>query len=87
MDEKNVNDPIAIIKTCINLAITSSYLDEPLMKNTFFRKAEPHIKQSSSEWRYYMLTNKKGTRSINKPKAQYQQVLDFDPWFLIYAHD
>ena len=57
------------------------------MENVFYKKAKSYISKSSSEWRYYMLTNQIKEVNISKPAAQYQQVLDFDPWFLIYAHD
>lgn len=87
MKENNVVDPIVNRKVYINLAIASSYLENHIMENAFYQKAKSYISKSSSEWRYYMLTNQIKEVNIGKPAAQYQQVLDFDPWFLIYAHD
>lgn len=87
MNEHNVIDPIVNRKVYINLAIASSYLENYIMVNAFYQKAKPYISKSSSEWRYYVLTNQIREVNISKPAAQYQQDLDFDPWFLIYAHD
>lgn len=87
MEVNNVVDPIVNRKVYMNLAIASSYLENHIMENAFYQKAKLYISKSSSEWRYYMLTNQIKEVNISKPAAQYQQILDFDPWFLIYAHD
>ena len=56
------------------------------MEERFFDKARPYIKNSSSEWRYNVLTNTVNANK-NRPTEKYLQIINFDPWFLIYAHD
>lgn len=83
----NISDPIANRKIYMNLAIASRKLNNPIVGNAFFERAKPYIFGTSSEWRYCMLTNQSERDFIPNPKELYQKTLDFDPWFLIYAHD
>lgn len=87
LNKHNISDPIANRKIYMNLAIASAKLGNHIEKKALFAKAKPYITDSSSEWRYYMLTDQIEKAPISRPKAQYQNTLDFDPWFLIYAHD
>lgn len=87
MENNNVLDPIINRKIYMNLAIASSKLENPINASAYYEKAKSYIAHSSSEWRYYMLTNKNNENHFTEPNANYQKVLSFDPWFLIYAHD
>lgn len=87
IDNNKILDSIINRKIYMNLAITSSKLGDPIMEKAYYEKAKPYIVNSSSEWRYYILTNQTNEPPLSEPNAQYQKILDFDPWFLIYAHD
>lgn len=87
VNKHSISDPIANRKIYMNLAIASAKLGNSIAEKAFFTKAKPYVTHSSSEWRYYKLTDQIEEISISTPKVQYQKVLDFDPWFLIYAHD
>lgn len=87
MENNNILDPIANRKIYINLAITSSRLGNLIAEKAYYEKAKTYIANSSSEWRYYILTNQIDKAHRIEPDAEYQKILDFDPWFLIYAHD
>lgn len=83
-------DVIMKRKLYMNLAIASHELGFFIQRNCFLDKCDPIIRKTSSEWRYYILKNKYKNRTIpciSKPTASYLSVLDFDPWFLVYAHD
>lgn len=80
-------DPIMNRKIYMNLAIASKALDKPIMFTAFLNKASQFIENTSSEWRYYVLTQKEQEYKKEKPTALYQLVCDFEPWFLVYAHD
>ncbi len=86
MASNEVVDPIINRKVYMNLAIFSAGIKSPLMEVAYFKKAEPFVKDSSSEWRYNFLT-KEGNIELPRPNAEYMQVIKFDPWFLVYAHD
>lgn len=85
MDNNSPVDSILKRKVFMNLAIISSKLDYPLLSQIYYKKAEPYILGSSSEWRYNELVNIMNNNEGKIP--QYYKVTDFDPWFLVYAHD
>ncbi len=87
VSKHNISDPIANRKIYMNLAIVSAKLEKHIAEQAFLMKIESNIIDTSSEWRYYMLTGQLEKARILIPKAQYQKTLAFDPWFLIYAHD
>lgn len=82
-----ISDPIMNRKLYLNLAIASNILGNSIMKEKYYSKAKNFINNSSSEWRFYVLTQSTETPSPSKPSALYMQIKTFDPWFLIYAHD
>lgn len=81
---KKPNDSIILRKVYINLAIASKMLGKEISYNNYLTIVERFIKNSSSEWRYGVMTHK-----INQPEPQnlYYRFSDFDPWFVVYAHD
>lgn len=86
--EKNPNaDTIMKRKLYMNLAIASSVLKLPLQERCYLNKCGPLVKGTSSEWRYCQLNNNIDNSSIPHPKNQCSAILDFDPWFIVYAHD
>lgn len=87
MENNKVLDPIINRKVYMNLAIVNSYLKSDIEMTAYYNKARSYVANSSSEWRYHMLTDKNSENHLPEPDAQYQKVLNFDPWFLIYAHD
>lgn len=84
--DNNVIDPVMNRKVYMNLAIICQKEGNSIMEERFFDKARPYIKNSSSEWRYNVLTNTVNANK-NRPTEKYLQIINFDPWFLIYAHD
>lgn len=80
-------DPIINRKVHMNLAIVCDRLKNDIEKKVHISKASNYIKGSTSEWRYNMLVDPSKIMEQNRPTCLYQQVTDFDPWFLIYAHD
>ena len=87
METHRVQDPIANRKIYMNLAMASHKMGKNIAENAYYRKAQPFVKNSTSEWRYKVLTHSVKELEIDRPMAQYQQILNFEPWFLIYAHD
>lgn len=87
METHQIKDPIINRKVYMNLAIASNKKEYYLMRDIYFEKAAPFVTKSSSEWRYHMLTHGPLCSTLKRPVSLYQQVLDFDPWFLVYAHD
>ena len=86
METHKIVDPIINRKIYMNLAIYCSKTNRAIMKKTFFDKATTYVKNSSSEWRYNILTNTT-QKNLAKPKEKYILTTAFDPWFLVYAHD
>lgn len=80
-------DTIIKRKLYINLAIASKCLNFSIQENSFLNKCSSMIKNTSSEWRYYALTDNFDKCPISRPKSSCLTTLDFEPWFLIYAHD
>lgn len=80
-------DPIINRKVYMNLAIASDKLGKSIAKSKQLSEASKYIKGSTSEWRYNMLANCSEVLEQHRPACFYQQITDFDPWFLIYAHD
>ena len=74
-------------KIYLNLAIANKKLNNNITMNAYLNKVEPYVKNSSSEWRYNNLVEKQTTSNKTPPILKYQCVMDFEPWFLIYAHD
>ena len=70
----------------MNLAIVCQKRGNHIFERAYFESAKYYIKNTSSEWRYRMLTNNIDSQ-LERPSAQYLRNLDFEPWFLIYAHD
>jgi len=87
MEKNHVIDPIINRKIYMNIAILHSKLGNHIMKKAYYEKAKPFVLNSSSEWRYYVLTEQIGEVQIPSPTVQYQKITHFEPWFLIYAHD
>lgn len=87
MDNHNIVDPIMNRKIYMNLAITSHGIDNLITEKVYFEKAYPFVKNSSSEWRFYKLCPEMADSKILPPTCEYMNVIEFDPWFLIYAHD
>ncbi len=81
---KKPNDSIMLRKVYLNLAVASKMLGKDISYNNYMVAAEKFARNSSSEWRYKVMTHK-----INSPEPQnlYYQFSDFDPWFIVYAHD
>ena len=86
IENQVITDPIAKRKIYMNLAIVSKRMGRYITSNSYFEKARPYIINSPSEWRYSVLTNSIEFTNV-RPSATYLQTLDFEPWFLIYAHD
>lgn len=82
-----VNDPIVNRKIYLNLAIASQKNDCKIMTGSFLEKAKNYVENSSSEWRYYNLIGAQQKFNKTIPHLKYQCTMDFEPWFLIYAHD
>lgn len=87
MENQHPSDPIINRKIYLNLAIISDKLEQPIMKKGFLLNAEKYVKNTTSEWRYYLLLNDNTNNPCSRPSAKYQLIKDFEPWFLVYAHD
>lgn len=87
ISEKKPKDPIINRKIYMNLAIASKAFNNSIMENSFLKKAEAYVKGSSSEWRFLVLTQQVDQGHCIRPKETYKSFTDFDPWFLVYAHD
>lgn len=85
MENNRPQDPILNRKVYMNLAIASKYLDLPIQTEAFYNKASTFIKDTTSEWRYYSLLKKKCP--VARPTIKSHLIEDFEPWFLVYAHD
>ena len=81
---KKPNDSTLLRKVYINLAIASKMLEKEMSYNIYLSSAAEFVKDSSSEWRYSVMTHK---IIQPEPKNLYYQFSDFDPWFVVYAHD
>lgn len=88
IEARNPNDPVINRKIYINLAIASKKMNEELLAQSYLKKAEAYVTDTSSEWRYLNLIDAT-QEDFHKPMPglEYQCVMDFEPWFLIYAHD
>lgn len=87
MECNQLTDPILNRKVYINLAIASKKLGKPLAEKLYLEKAKPFIKNTTSEWRYYTLIGESEAHKSIYPSSEYQLIEDFEPWFLVYAHD
>lgn len=87
MTNNIINDPIVNRKIYLNLAIASKKMDYKIMADSFLEKAKNYVENSSSEWRYYNLIGAQQKFHKAIPHLKYQCTMDFEPWFLIYAHD
>lgn len=90
IETHKIVDPTMNRKIYMNLAITCQQSKNYVSEKAYLNKAKPYVKNSSSEWRYATLVNMLDVDSnivVNRPSTQYLCDLDFDPWFLIYAHD
>ena len=85
MEQKIPQDPVIIRKVYLNLAIASEHLDFHIQKEAFYNKVSSLVKNTSSEWRYYALLKQKNP--LARPSIKSLSTLDFEPWFLVYAHD
>lgn len=87
IDKQIPNDPIIKRKIYLNLAIASRKMGGDVMEQSFLKKAKAYVENSSSEWRYFTLIG--ASQDFHKPipNSKYQRVMDFEPWFLVYAHD
>ena len=86
MNDNRPVDPIVNRKVYLNLAISARIIGKLNDEKIFLRKASDFIKNTTSEWRYHSIIGKTDALSY-KPTSQYQSIEQFDPWFLIYAHD
>lgn len=87
MEINKPTDPILNRKVYMNLAIASMKLGNSIVSKAYLAKAKDFIENTSSEWRYYSLTGENEKYKCMFPSAEYQLIEDFDPWFLVYAHD
>lgn len=74
-------------KLYLNLAIASKALHQPISEKAFLQKCSQLVKSTASEWRYYSLVGSTDACSIPLPESKSQTILDFEPWFIVYAHD
>ena len=81
------DDPIIKRKIYLNLAIANKKMHRKIQANAFLEKAKDYVINSSSEWRYYNLKGAQGVFHKAMPLLKYEKVLDFEPWFIVYAHD
>lgn len=86
MENHQIIDPIINRKIHMNMGIVCQKKGKHIMKSVHFEKVQPFIINSSSEWRYHILTNTID-EEITRPTEKYMHITTFDPWFLIYAHD
>lgn len=86
IENHKIVDSIIIRKIYMNLAIVCQKRGEHILEKSYFRKVKSYIQNTSSEWRYNNLVNDISNH-LERPASQYLRVLDFEPWFLIYAHD
>lgn len=87
METRQPTDPIMNLKIYMNLAIVSKKMDLLNSSKKFLNKAEQFAKNTTSEWRYYVLLEQVDSCPIPRPTAKYKIIKDFEPWFLVYAHD
>lgn len=85
-ESHKIIDSVMKRKIYMNLAIVCQKRGNHIFERAYFESAKYYIKNTSSEWRYRMLTNNIDSQ-LERPSAQYLRNLDFEPWFLIYAHD
>lgn len=74
-------------KLYLNLAIASKALNQPMREKFFLQQCSKLIENTASEWRYYSLIGNTDNCPITRPESKSQTILDFEPWFLVYAHD
>jgi len=88
METRKPTGSIINRKTYINLAIACEFAEHPEMKDMFFGRTEYFMRRTNtSEWRYYKLLGRENEYPRERPTARYELTTDFDPWFLVYAHD
>lgn len=71
-------------KIFMNLAIVDRINENHIMEAAHLRKADKYVKNTASEWRYNKLA---GIVSEESFSNDLYHTLNFEPWFLIYAHD
>jgi len=81
------DDPIIKRKIYLNLAIANQKMDRGILSHAFLEKAKDYVINSSSEWRYYNLVGAQKNFRKPIPHSKYEKVLNFEPWFIVYAHD
>ena len=86
IENHKIVDSVMNRKIYINLAIVCQKNGEQILANSYLNKAKPYVKNTSSEWRYHMLANDINPY-LERPSSQFLRDMDFEPWFLIYAHD
>lgn len=86
IDNHKIVDPVIKRKIYMNMAIVCRNTGQHIMEKVYFEKAKPYVENTSSEWRHNILTNNTNSKNV-RPSSQYLRTLDFEPWFLIYAHD
>lgn len=84
---RSPKDPIVNRKLYLNLAIASKKMNNEIEAQAFLKQVESCVKNSSSEWRYNNLLKEQTFSIKTPPDLKYQRVMDFEPWFLVYAHD
>ena len=62
-------------------------MNNEIEAQVFLKQVESCVKNSSSEWRYNNLLKEQTFSIKTPPDLKYQRVMDFEPWFLVYAHD
>lgn len=87
IEERMPKGPIMNRKIYLNLAIASKKMNWSIQEKSYLSKAKKFIKNTTSEWRYYVLLEQTDNCPISRPTAKYQIIEDFEPWFLVYAHD
>lgn len=86
MERTSNADGIMKRKVYINLAVVARHFKWTEQSQKFFDKCERIVKDTTSEWRYNVLTGRKNC-SEESPESKCFKTLLFDPWFLVYAHD
>lgn len=85
MEEYSPADTVINRKIYMNLAIISGRMQFPLIQAAYYKKVQEYAENTDSEIRYKILTTDDAI--FNSEPTIYQKFTDFEPWFLIYAHD
>jgi tetratricopeptide (TPR) repeat protein len=83
-DNRELIDGTVIRKVYINLGKCFQILNRPIEGQKYLEKALPYSIGTSSEYR---LNRMLGREVSYHPTPRYEKCVDFDPWFLVYAHD